>query len=65
VRYQNFTAHLPDDRPTLDGPLVFARDLRASNARLLRRYPDREAWVFRGGEFRPLWEGEVEPVVSP
>ncbi len=60
-RYQNFTAHLPDNRPTLDGPLVFARDLRASNARLLRGYPDREAWVFRGGEFRPLREAGVEP----
>jgi 4-amino-4-deoxy-L-arabinose transferase-like glycosyltransferase len=56
VRYQNFTAQLPDDRPTLDGPLVFARDLRVSNARLLGRYPDRAAWVFRGGQFVPLRE---------
>jgi hypothetical protein len=51
--YSLFTPHLADNDPALRGPLVFARDLREQNQRLVRRNPDREAWIYRGGRLSP------------
>ena len=51
--YSLFTPQLPANAPGLDGPRVFARDLRAWNAELLTRVPDRPAWIYRGGSLRP------------
>ena len=53
VGYTLFTPHLADDPPDLDGPLVIARDLRDRNAELVTRYPDRAAWIYRGGVLKP------------
>jgi hypothetical protein len=52
--YGVFTAHLPIDRPGLDGDLVVARDLGERNDALRVRYPDRRAWLYRKGRFLPL-----------
>jgi hypothetical protein len=47
----------------VDGPVLFARDLGARNAELLKKYPDRKAYTYvydpnaRSGRFVP-WSGE-------
>jgi hypothetical protein len=53
--YSLFTPHLADDDPGLAGPLVFARDLQQQNRVLVRQYPGREVWIYRGGRLTP-WE---------
>ena len=55
--YALFTPHLADDEPALAGRLVFARDLRDHNGVLVRQYPGREVWVYRGGRFSP-WDAD-------
>lgn len=55
--YSLFTPHLADNDPTLSGPLVFARDLRAHNRVLVREMPGKEVWIYRGGRFSS-WKGE-------
>ncbi len=52
--YTNFSPHLADNAPSLDGPLVFARDLRGLNARLRAEYPGRPAYLYSGGAFVPF-----------
>lgn len=52
--YSNYSPFLADQSPSLDGPLVIARDLRYQNRRLVEDYPRRPAYVYRNGEFRPL-----------
>ena len=49
--YGVFTAHLPVNRPALDGDLVVARDLGARNAGLRALYPERRAYLYRDGRF--------------
>jgi hypothetical protein len=56
--YGLFTPQLPANDPDLEGPLVIARDLRSWNVDLLRRYPDRRAWIYRGGRLVPLEGGD-------
>ena len=51
--YSNYSPFLADQDPSLDGPLVIARDLRGRNADLLRVYPDRSSFVYRNREFVP------------
>lgn len=41
-----YTPFLPLNSPTLDGDLVFARDLRERNLRLMREYPGRSYWRY-------------------
>jgi len=52
--YTNFSPQLVANDPSLDGPLVFARDLRGLNERLRAEYPGRTAYLYRGGEFVEL-----------
>jgi len=52
--YSNYTASLADQAPSLDGPLVIARDLRARNGELLDSYPLRRAFIYRNGQFLPV-----------
>jgi hypothetical protein len=49
-----FTAHLPLNRPALDGELVVARDLGERNGELRALHPHRRAWLYRRGRFLPL-----------
>ena len=51
--YSNYSPFLADQDPSLDGPLVIARDLRERNVDLRLAYPDRRAFVYRKGEFLP------------
>ena len=51
--YANYSPFLADQDPSLEGPLVIARDLRGRNADLLLAYPDRRAFVYRNREFLP------------
>jgi 4-amino-4-deoxy-L-arabinose transferase-like glycosyltransferase len=51
--YSNYSPFLADQDPSLDGPLVIARDLRGRNIDLMRAYPDRRAFVYRNREFVP------------
>jgi hypothetical protein len=53
-----FTPHLPANDPALSRDLIFARDLGSRNADLVRRYPGRSVWVYRGGQFLPWTEPE-------
>lgn len=41
-----FTPFLPLNDPTLDGELVFARDMRERNGLLVRLYPDRSTYLY-------------------
>lgn len=52
--YSLYVPHLIANTPTLDGRWVVARDMRDRNAELLRRYPERRAYLFRGSEFLRL-----------
>jgi Dolichyl-phosphate-mannose-protein mannosyltransferase len=52
--YANYSPFLADQEPSLDGPLVIARDLRGRDAELLEAYPDRQAYLYRNGRFLPL-----------
>lgn len=52
--YGNYAPFLADQDPSLRGPIVVARDLRARNYRLTALYPGRPAYVFRGGRFHRL-----------
>lgn len=52
--YTNYTPHLVANDPDLSGRYVIARDLRSLNPTLLRRYPDRPAFLFDGDTFQPL-----------
>ncbi|MBT8462614.1 MAG: hypothetical protein KJO44_08860, partial [Gemmatimonadetes bacterium] len=52
--YANYSPFLADQDPSLDGPLVIARDLRDRNRELAAVYPDRRAFVYRNGRFLPL-----------
>ncbi|WP_425154018.1 hypothetical protein [Candidatus Palauibacter sp.] len=49
--YTNYSPHLPANAPDLEGPLIFARDLRDQNHRLRARYPDLPAYLYRDGTF--------------
>ncbi|WP_419934560.1 glycosyltransferase family 39 protein [Candidatus Palauibacter sp.] len=49
--YTNYSPHLPANAPDLEGPLIFARDLRDQNRRLRARYPDLPAYLYRDGTF--------------
>jgi len=51
--YSNYSPFLADQEPSLDGPLVIARDLRAHNLKLLEAYPGRRAFMYRNGQFLP------------
>ncbi|MEK6254233.1 MAG: hypothetical protein N2B05_06040, partial [Gemmatimonadales bacterium] len=52
--YSNYTAFLADQDPSLDGPLVIARDLRERNRELIEAYPQRRTLLYRNGQFVPL-----------
>ena len=52
--YSNYSPFLADQDPSLDGPLVIARDLRARNRELIAAYPHRRALMYRNGRFIPL-----------
>lgn len=52
--YTNFSPHLPENDPSLGGPLVVARDLRDANARLAESFPGRPVYRWDGSRFRPL-----------
>jgi 4-amino-4-deoxy-L-arabinose transferase-like glycosyltransferase len=56
--YVNYSPFLADQDPSLEGPLVIARDLRGRNRDLAARYPDRRTFMFRGGEL-------IEVAVGP
>ncbi len=49
--YYNYSPFLADQEPSLRGDLVIARDLRGRNRELLASYPQRDAWIYRDGEF--------------
>ncbi len=48
--YSNYSPFLADQHPSLDGPLVIARDLRWRNDELLNVYPGRPAFLYRSGD---------------
>lgn len=52
--YSNYSPFLADQDPSLDGPLVIARDLRERNRELIEAYPGRRALLYRSGRFIPL-----------
>ena len=52
--YSNYSPFLADQDPSLDGPLVIARDLRERNHELIEAYPQRRALLYRSGRFIPL-----------
>jgi len=52
--YSNYTAFLADQDPSLDGPVVIARDLRERNRELIEAYPQRRVLLYRNGRFIPL-----------
>ena len=52
--YTVYVPHLIENTPTLDGHWVVARDLRERNEELLRRYPDRRAYLYRGRQFHRI-----------
>lgn len=52
--YANYSPFLADQYPSLDGPLVIARDLRERNRELIAAYPGRRALVYRDGRFLPI-----------
>ncbi|MCL7961004.1 MAG: glycosyltransferase family 39 protein [marine benthic group bacterium] len=52
--YSNYSPFLADQDPSLEGPLVIARDLRERNRELTVAYPHRRALVYRSGRFSPL-----------
>lgn len=52
--YTIYTPHLPVNGPDLGASLVVARDLREANRSLMARYPDRKAFLYRGGRFAPV-----------
>jgi hypothetical protein len=51
--YANFSPFLADQAPSLDGPLVIARDLRERNRELAAVYPGRRTFMYRNGRFIP------------
>jgi hypothetical protein len=55
--YTNYLPFLADQAPTLDGPLVIARDLRNRNRELMAGYPARRFVLYRDGTFEPLPPG--------
>ena len=52
--YSNYSPFLADQDPSLEGPLVIARDLRERNRELIEAYPQRRALLYRSGQFIPL-----------
>ena len=52
--YSNYSPFLADQDPSLDGPLVIARDLRERNRELIEAYPQRRTLLYRNGQFIPL-----------
>jgi hypothetical protein len=56
--YHLFMPYLADNNPDLTGPFVIATDLRKLNNRLIARYRELPAYIYRKGRFSPL-------VVSP
>jgi hypothetical protein len=48
-----YTPFLPLNAPTLDGDLVFARDLRERDTLLIRRYPGRAYYLYTPGTAAP------------
>lgn len=52
--YSNFTPHLADNDPLLDGDVVIARDLRDRNAELGAVWPGRALYLWRRDRFEPL-----------
>lgn len=52
--YSLFTPSMTANNIDLSGPLVFARDLREKNAKLIEQYPNLPVYVYRGSKFARL-----------
>lgn len=58
--YGNWLPFLLANDPDVDGPVLFLRDLRDLNGEILARRPDREPWLYRPGDLRPLAMNAVD-----
>ena len=58
--YANWLPFLLVDDPSLNGPILFVRDLRDLNSEFLQLRPGRTAWLYRPAEITRIGSSDME-----